>query len=140
MAFSGMNYWAIVLATIAGYVFGALYYTALSKPWMAAAGLDQAKIAGATGKTSPLPFVIAFFAQGLMAFVLAGTIGHLGPGQVTLANGVISGVFVWAGFVLTTLMVNHRFQMQPWSLTLIDGGHWLGVLIIMGAVIGWMGV
>ena len=26
------------------------------------------------------------------------------------------------------------------SLTLIDGGHWLGVLLIQGAILGWWGV
>jgi hypothetical protein len=30
--------------------------------------------------------------------------------------------------------------MQRRVLTLIDAGHWLGVLLIQGALIGWMGV
>jgi hypothetical protein len=30
--------------------------------------------------------------------------------------------------------------MQKWSLTVIDGAHWLGVLVIQGAIIGWWGV
>jgi len=28
--------------------------------------------------------------------------------------------------------------MKP-ALTLLDGGHWLGVLLLQGAVIGWLG-
>jgi hypothetical protein len=40
----------------------------------------------------------------------------------------------------TTMAVNHRYQAYGWDLTLIDGGHWLGVALIMGAVIGWWGV
>ena len=75
-----------------------------------------------------------------MAWVLAGLIGHLGAGQVTVRTGIISGVFCWLGFVVTTLAVNHAYQGARRALTLIDAGHWLGVLLIQGAVIGLMGV
>jgi hypothetical protein len=64
--------------------------------------------------------------------------GHLG--QITLINGVISGVFVWLGFVITTLAVNNSFAMRKPILIAIDGGHWLLVLVAMGAVIGGIGL
>ena len=76
----------------------------------------------------------------VMAYVLAGFIGHLGQGQVTISNGIISGAFVWAGFVVTAMAVNYSFQGRPLTLTLIDGGHFLVILIVMGAIIGWFGV
>ena len=75
-----------------------------------------------------------------MAWVLAGLIGHLGIGQVTFKNGVISAAFVWFGFVITTLAVNNSFAMRKPILIAIDGGHWLAVLLVMGAIIGLMGV
>ena len=75
-----------------------------------------------------------------MAWVLAGIIAHLGPGQVTIRNGVISGAFIWLGFVVTTLAVNYGFGGRRPMLTVIDSGHWLGVLIVMGAIIGAFGV
>jgi len=84
--------------------------------------------------------MVAAVAQLVMAYVLAGLIGHLGPGQVTVWNGMVSGFFIWLGFVLTTLVVNHSFQGQAGMLTVVDGGHWLGVLLIQGAVIGLIGV
>ncbi|MEA2805916.1 MAG: hypothetical protein QOJ17_57, partial [Rhodospirillaceae bacterium] len=65
---------------------------------------------------------------------------HLGPGQVTLKNGVISALFMWLGFVITTLAVNYSFSQRRPMLTIIDGIHWLGVLVIQGAIIGAMGV
>lgn len=42
--------------------------------------------------------------------------------------------------VITTMAVNHAFQGQRGALTLTDGGHWLGVLLIQGAILGWWGV
>jgi hypothetical protein len=140
MRFAGVDYWAVFIAAIAGYVVGALWYWGLGKPWMAALGLTQDMIRGKDNKPSPLPFVLAFVADAAMAWVLAGLIGHLGIGQVTLKNGVISAAFVWFGFVITTLAVNNSFAMRKPILIAIDGGHWLAVLLVMGAIIGAMGV
>ena len=68
-----------------------------------------------------------------MALMLAGLMGHIG--DVTVRGGVISGFFVWLGFVITTMGVNHAFGGAKPMLTLIDGGYWLAVLLIQGAVI-----
>ena len=45
-----------------------------------------------------------------------------------MRGGVISGFFVWLGFVITTMGVNHAFGGAKPMLTLIDGGYWLAVL------------
>ena len=137
MAFAGLNYLAILIAAAAGFAFGAAYYTTLSGPWLAAIGMTKEQLAG---KRSPAPFIVSIIALLIMAWVLAGTIGHLGPGQVTLKNGVISALFLWLGFVATTLSVNYAFGQRKPTLTVIDGVHWLGVLVIQGAIIGAMGV
>ena len=139
MDFAGLNYYAVIVAAIVSYAFGAAYYMTLSKPWLSAVGKTEADIKG-DGKQNPLPFVVAFISQVIMAYVLAGLIGHLGSGQVTLTNGVLSGLFAWIGFVITTLATNHGFQGASVRLTLIDGGHWFGVLLLQGLVIGLIGV
>jgi Protein of unknown function (DUF1761) len=137
MVFAGVNYFSIIVAAIAGFAFGALYYMTLAKPWMAAIGLTKAKIQ--KNGTHTLYF-ISFLANLLMAWVLAGVLGHLGPGQVTIQNGIISAAFIWFGFVITTMAVNNGFGMRKPMLTVIDAGHWLGVLLIMGGIIGAFGV
>ena len=133
MAFAGMNYLAVLVAAIAAYAWGAAYYMTLSKQWLAAVGITQPN-------RSAAPFIISFIALLVMAFVLAGSIGHLGPGNVTVKNGIISGIIVWAGFVLTTVFVNNAYPGRKYMLSIIDSIHWLGVLMIEGAVIGAMGV
>ena len=106
MNFAGMNVLAIGLAAVAGFAFGAVYYMSLSKQWLAAIGKTREEIAG---NKSIAPFVTSFVALLVMAWVLAGTLGHLGPGQVTLKNGIVSALFVWIGFVATTVAVNNAF-------------------------------
>ncbi len=134
MQFAGMNYLAIVVAAVVAYIFSAVYYTALSKPWMKAADIKKNRKMEAPW----LPFVIAAVADLVMAWMLAGVVGHLG--QVTLKNAVLSGAFIWFGFVLTTVTVNYAFAGRKPLLTVIDTVHWLGALLLIGAVIGLFGV
>ena len=143
MTFAGINYLAVVIAAVAGWLTGAIYYGVLAKPWVASHGktMDgfKAEQAGYKGTVHGwLPFALAFLAELAMAYVLAGMVGHLGP--VTIRSAVISGLFVWAGFMVTTMLVNNAFAGRRYVLTLIDSGHWLAVIVVMGVVIGWMGV
>jgi hypothetical protein len=141
MTFAGINYLAVFIAGLAGFGFGAAYYMTLAKPWMDAIGwTPEQQAAHVKGELNPskLPFVIAIVANFVMAWVLAGVIGHMGP--VSVRSGLISGAFAWLGFVVTTLSVNYAYGARKPMLTVIDGGYWLGALLIMGAVIGAFGV
>jgi hypothetical protein len=137
MTFAGMNYLAILIAAIAAFGWGAIYYTTLSRQWLAAVGMTKEQMQRAR---TAVPFAITFVALLVMAWVLAGTLGHLGPGQVTLRNGVITGLFLWLGFIVTTVFVNNAYPARKYSLSVIDSIHWLGAVVIEGAVIGAMGV
>ena len=133
MAFAGVNYIAVVIAALAGFGTGAAWYMTLGRFWLSAVGKKKEDM-----DPSPTPFLISIVANLVMAIMLAGVIGHLG--EVNIRTGVISGALIWLGFVITTLGVNHAFEGAKTSLTLIDGGHWLAVLLVMGAVIGAFGV
>ncbi|MEQ1615109.1 MAG: DUF1761 domain-containing protein [Hyphomicrobiaceae bacterium] len=136
MAFAGVNFWAIIAAAVAGFLFGGLYYGLLSRQWLSASGQTMEEVQ----KTGMLvPMAISAVALLIMAWVLAGIVGHFGPGRITVRHGLITGGLSWLGFVATTIAVNHAYQGARRTLTLIDTGHWLGVLLIQGAVIGWLG-
>jgi hypothetical protein len=137
MTFAGMNYLAILVAALAAFGWGAIYYTTLSNQWLVAVGMTKEQMQ--TNRTA-VPFIISFVALLVMAWVLAGTLGHLGPGQVTLKNGIVSALFLWLGFVVTTIFVNNAYPGRKYSLSVIDSIHWLGVLVIQGAIIGALGV
>jgi hypothetical protein len=137
MAETGVNWLAVLVAAAAGFAFGAAWYMTLGKAWMAALSRSAAEIR-ASGQ-GPLAFATAAAAQLVMAFFLAGLVGHLEAGAPTLAGALTTGFFVWLAFIATTMMVNHRFQGARWSLTAIDAGHWLGVLLVQGLVIGLFG-
>jgi hypothetical protein len=141
MTFAGVNYLAVFTAALVAWLAGAGWYMALGKVWMAALGTTPEKMQQMKEEPGAfLPFIYAFVAELVMAWALAGLVGHLGPGQVTIRNGIISGAFCWLGFVMTTMLVNNSFGRRDWRLLLIDGGHWLMVLVLIGAIIGAFGV
>lgn len=131
MMFDGINLLAAGAAAVASFLAGAVWYGVLGTAWMKAAGLTREQT-----QPDPVTFGIAFVCQLVMAIVFAGIIYH--TGETTVRTGIISALMVWVGIVLTTLITNHRFQSQPWSLTAIDGGHWLLVLLVQAVVIGWL--
>lgn len=136
MSFAGVNYVAVIIAALAGFGLGMVWYMVLSKPWMQAVGKTEADRPQAPAQM--LLFAITFLALFVMALMLAGLMGHLG--DVTIRGGAITGFFVWLGFVITTMGVNHAFGGAKPMLTVIDGLYWLGVLLMQGAVIGAFGV
>ena len=138
MAFSGVSYLAIVIAAVAAWLAGAAWYMAFGRTWMAALGMTPEQMEAARKEPGAyLPFIYAFIAELVMAWTLAGLLGHIGP--ITLRNGVISAAFCWLGFVMAAMVVNNSFARRNWRLLWIDGGHWLVVLLLMGAIIGGIG-
>lgn len=132
MMYDGINLLGALGGAISGFLFGALWYGVLGKPWMRAAGLTEDQVRPSAGIMA-----LTFLCQFVMAFVFAGVIYHVAGTSVSA--GLISAVMIWVGFILPAMIVNHRFQGQPWSLTAIDSGHWLGVLVVQGVVIGLIG-
>ncbi len=137
----GASLLTILLATVAGWIVGAIWYGALfSKPWMAATGLTEEKITGGTGKPNPAPFIISFILEFVMAYMLAVLLMHTAPDGFSFAGALSAAFFLWLGFVATTMTINQRYEMRPWSLTLIDGGHWLAVMLVQAAVMALVGL
>lgn len=132
-----VNYLAIGVAAIAAWLLGAVWYTLLAKPWMAACGTTPEQMQENRRRPGAfLPFLYSFLALLVMAWVLSGLMIHIGA--ATIRAGAISGAFCWLGFVMTTMVVNNTFGMRNPRLLLIDGGHWLAVLVLQGAILAAM--
>lgn len=124
-----MEYLNVVAAAVAAFAFGAVWYIALSKPWMAASGVTEAQ----QKASGPLPFVV-----GLVAMVLvAGMMRHLlgTSGVVTVTGGAIAGFGVGAFLVTPWVAMTYAFALRKPALTLIDGVNCIAGCTIMGVVL-----
>jgi len=122
---------AILGAGLAGWIFGAVWYGVLGKPWQRALGLnpDDCK-----DKKMPMaPMVTAFLVAVVMSAVLYQLLTNLGV--MGLMDSMVAGLTLGVGLMLTSTLVNNMFQQRSFTLTLIDGGHWALALVIESAVI-----
>ena len=133
MSYLAVNWLAVVLATVASFAFGAVWYMGLSRQWLEAVGKTKEQLgAGYT------PFIWSVVVEFVMAYFIALFTPAL-MGTVDIGAGVMTGLLCWLGFGLTAMIMNHRYEGMKWSLTVIDGLHLLGVLVIQGIVIGLFG-
>ena len=77
---------------------------------------------------------LSFVAKLVMAVVLAHLVAALGP--VSIGSGLLTAGVCWLGFVLTTVVVNTDYIGDRRALAVVASWHWLGVLLVMGAMIG----
>jgi hypothetical protein len=136
--FADINWLAIVLAAVASMALGMGWYTILGSQWMAALGKTREELMP-DGKASSMPFIIAALCQLVMAYfvlLLTRSIMDTSAADIQVMDAIMVGAHMWFGFVLTSMVINHAYQGQKWSLTLIDSGYLLGVLVVQGIVIG----
>jgi Protein of unknown function (DUF1761) len=119
----------VVAAAVAAFAFGAVWYIALSKPWMAASGVteEQTKAGG------PMPFVVGFVAMVIVAGMMRHVLGT--AGVTTVGGGAVAGFGVGAFLITPWVAMNYAFAMRKPSLTLIDGVNSVVGCMIMGAVL-----
>lgn len=123
----------VLVAALAAFAFGAVWYSTMANPWMAAAGIQR----GADGKpinaAEKLPFVIGFIAM----IVVAGMMRHMFQmaGIASIGKGFLSGLGIGAFFVVPWLAMNYAFAGRPMKLTVIDGVNVIAGCTIMGVVL-----
>ena len=126
------NYPAILVATLAGFFLGGLWYSPVmfGHAWMRANALtaDSLKARGHPA----MIFGGAFFLTLIMAFNLAAFLS----GPPNLGWGATAGCLVGAGWVGLSLGVIYLFERKPAGLFFINAGYMSVAFTMMGAIIG----
>ena len=130
-----VNWLAVLLSALSGFVIGGLWYGPLfGRAWAAEAGLSEEDKNGANMPTIfGLSFVLLFFS----AWVLAHVFATYGP--LSFEVIVLSALGVGLGFIVPAIGVNYLFRRDSLKLFLIDGGYWTLVYTAMGVIFGVLG-
>lgn len=123
---------SVLAAAAAAWVFGAIYYMALARPWVKASGVPvdaDGKPRGGTAAPFVISFICMIFVAGMMrhSFAMAGV---LTPGK-----GALAGLGIGAFFIMPWIVLNNAYGMRPMTLSAIDGGYAAFGCAIMGAVL-----
>jgi hypothetical protein len=126
------NYAAVLVAAIAYWILGGVWYAALfSKPWMA---LEHITVEQAKSMNPVLPYVITFVLNLLIAYALAQIC--IWRNANTAGRGASVGVLLWIGFIGPITYTTYMYEMRPKELFAINQFYPLAGLVLMGAIIG----
>ena len=128
-----MEYLNVLAAAAASWVFGAVWYMALAKPWMKAARIPMTPDGKPNGNGSPLPFVLS----AITLVIVAGFMRHIfaTTGIATPGAGALAGLGIGLFFITPWTMINNAYAMRPFSLKLIDGGYSTIGCMLIGLVL-----
>lgn len=125
-----MGFLAVIAAGVAAFVWGAIWYTVMAKPWMAVSGVEVDETGQPANRTNPVPYITSLVA----AILVAGMMRHVFvlSGVDTVGEGLVSGLGIGLFMSVPWLATNYGFAGRPFRLTLIDGAY----AAIGSAVIG----
>ena len=125
-----LNWPAILVAVVAGFVFGSVWYTVLfGRTWAKLMGMDMSKKPDKNKMTQAMILqVVGLF---LTSFVLAYLVpiwrpsvwGVATPDGPAWQYGLCGGVLVWAGFFVPMQLGKVGWEMRPWKLFIINTAH-----------------
>lgn len=130
------NWLAIIVATLAYFFLGAIWYTKIlfAKPWMAGHGINEptaeekkamgGKLAGMMIGSVLISFVSAFVIA-ILAYALASTTVMSG-----IKLGLACGVFA-AG----PICMSYIYLQKPFKLWLIDSGYHVVAFVLVSVII-----
>jgi hypothetical protein len=124
---------AVWIASIVFFVLGAIWYSVMAAPWMAAIGKTMDELTREQG-ASPLPYIVGFAAILVMCYTLAWLMHRLQA--ATLAAGLRLGAIIAIGFIAATLALNYGFEARSVTLWLINSVYVIVGLALAGAIIG----
>jgi hypothetical protein len=125
-----INYLAVLLAAVAFFAVGAIWYTVLfGKAWQRALGLSDEQLKG--GANMALIYGGAFLCELVVAWLL----GHLFARTAPSPRGMMMiSVGFGLGVMTPAIGINYLFQRKSLKLFLIDAGHFVVGAAAMGGV------
>jgi hypothetical protein len=130
-----INYPAVVASAAAYWVLGALWYSPLlfARPFIALKGFTPEQLAAVEAQSHAGEIGLAFVSSLVLAYVLAHFVKF--TGAETVRTGMVTGFWLWLGFVLTTNLETVIFEGRPVGLYLINNGYHLVGMLGMGALL-----
>jgi hypothetical protein len=129
----GINYWAVIVTTLAAFAFSSVYYMVFGKARMKLLANEP----GATADVRKVPawkilleLVRSFVVTLVMAhvIVLARIAGWLDAAQLA--------IWIAIGFPVMILMGSVTWDKRPWKLAAIHAGDWIIKLLVIAVILG----
>jgi hypothetical protein len=124
-----INYLALLVAAVAKFALGSVWYTALAKQWRKLSGIPE----GGSMKGLPKAMIIDFIGNFVMAFVLVHAVHY--AGAKSLAEGAAVGFLNWLGFIAVVGLSSSVYEGKSLKLFLFNNVYLAVSLAVMGAIV-----
>lgn len=131
MNFRTVNFWAVLVAAVAAFVLGALWYSPLvfGAAWKRANGFGANEPVKAGGAGMLIAFLLTLVMSANLAM-------FLNDPKTTLAWGATAGFLAGFGWVAMGFGIISIFERKPWSYVIVNSGYLTVALGVMGAILG----
>ena len=125
-----INIWAVIVAAVVNMVAGTIWYSKglFGKEWAKLTGRKLEDMSG-----GGMGYGVAAVGALLQAYILAHFVTY--AGATTFWDGLVTGFWLWLGFVAVVTAVHLVFEGRPWALWKINAGYFLVVLLINGGLL-----
>ena len=116
-----MEFINVIVAAIAAFAFGAVWYMVLAKQWMEASGIAVGEDGKPANSADKAPFIISF----VCLIIVAGMMRHIFSlaGIDAPMEGLVGGLGVGLFLATPWIATNYAFAARKRTLTVIDGGY-----------------
>jgi Protein of unknown function (DUF1761) len=125
-----INPLAIVLIVVLGQVIPMGWYGIFAEQWMGMNNLTQEAAQGVGAKA----YVTSIVSNLAMALMMALLFKRLRVESLT--DGLLIGAGIGFVFHLLPTMASNLFSIRPYELSWIDGGYYVIVTALAGAILG----
>ena len=126
-----INGWAVIVSALINMAIGAWWYSpaGMGKQWMKLTGHKM----DANRSNVNMQYLWALLGALVQAYILAHFVRY--AGSTSFWDGVVTGFWIWLGFVAIAMAMNLMFEGRPWKLWQINAGYYLVVLLITGGIL-----
>ncbi len=128
---AGINWIAVVVATVVAFAVGGLWYSKalFGNTWLEEVGLTEEAVNNSNmAKTFGGTFVLQFFATT----ALAATLGA----DSTWMDGLHSGLFISILWIATAYGITYLFEQRSLRLFFINAGYYVVLFALSGTILG----
>ena len=128
-AMAHLNWLAVLVAAVAGFALGGVWYGPLfGKAWAAEVGMTDERMKSANkARIYGTVFVLNIIAATSLAMFI---------GQGDISFGLFAGFMTGLTFVAVALGITYLFEMRSLKLWLINSGYQVLFFTVMGAILG----
>jgi len=137
-----ISYTAILVAVVANFILGFIWYTPLfGKAWAKEHGIDTTVKPPAGSMAKGMIFMV--IGNFLMAYVFAHNMAAWsfvpGAKEMSATSGILSAsIFTWLGFYLPVDLATVAWEMKSWKLFGINTGYHLLMLLVAATILEYM--